>query len=398
MKKTLLGASALVGAASLAAAPALAAEAPEISFSGALAYEGVWSDNDNTEAAGHGLNITGNEQQSELVWEATGTADNGLEYGANVQWRWQRAGGPGAFDEAWMDFSGSFGRLYLGGEDGVTDLVAGTAGHSVQVGTWGTDGNNANRSIAGLGYALSNGATLNTGLHYYNSMAGMNTDSNKIGYVTPSFAGFQAGISYTPDANFLQNTGTNNGAQQKLTEIAVGYGNTFGDVSLKLDASYGMGSDEAGGTTTGATLNNNGTITAGGVTTGDQEDISSFQVGAMVGFAGFSVAASALDNDDSGCASNTPTCDAGDAWNIGAGYSFGPASVSVMYQEAEDDTDGNGRSDESEIFHAGVSYTIAEGLSAYANYYNASISDEGGTTSASSNDADVLILGSRITF
>ena len=107
MKKTLLGASALVGVASFAAAPALAAEAPEISFSGALGYEAVWSDGDQ-EAAGTGLNITGNEQQSELVWSATGTADNGLEYGANVQWRWLGAGaGAGGFDESYMDFRGA---------------------------------------------------------------------------------------------------------------------------------------------------------------------------------------------------------------------------------------------------------------------------------------------------
>jgi len=378
MKKTLMGASALVGVASFAAAPALAAEAPEISFSGALAYEGVWSDND-AEVAGHGFTITGNEQQSELVWAATGTADNGLEYGANVQWRWQRAGGPGAFDEAYMDFSGSFGRIYLGGEDSVSDLVAGTAGHTVQVGAWGTDGNNANRAMAKAGVTT-------TGLHYYQSHAAMAGagDNNKIGYVTPSFAGFQAGIDYTPDGNFLQNGGVNDGAAQQLVNIAAGYSNTFGDVSLTVDAAYGMGDDESNNASAAAEV--------------DNEDISSYQLGAMVGFAGFNVAASYLDNDDSGCPSNAPNCDAGDAWNIGAGYSFGPVGVSIMYQEAEDDTDGNGQQDESEIFHAGVNYTIAEGLSTHANYYNATWDNEGGVGAGNSNDADVLILGSRITF
>lgn len=391
MKKTLLGASALVGVASFAAAPALAAEAPEISFSGALGYEAVWSDGDQ-ESAGTGLNITGNEQQSELVWSATGTADNGLEYGANVQWRWLGAGsGAGGFDESYMDFRGGFGRVYLGSEDGVSDLVAGTAGHTVQVGTWGTDGNNALRAFTVPG-------SMSTTLHYYQSHAGMTSDANKIGYVTPSFGGFTAGISYTPDGNSGQAAGTNNGSAQKVTEIAAGYNGSFGDVSLTVDGSYGFGKDEAGGTVSAATLNPNGTTTAGGVFTGDQEDINAYQLGAMVGFAGFNVAGAWGDNDDSGCTKTTNNCDAGSYWNLGAGYSFGPASVSVMYQEATADPDGDNAEDESEIFHAGVSYTVAEGLSTYANYYNMDFTSDGGTAANSRNEADILILGSRITF
>lgn len=377
MKKTLLGASALVGVASFAAAPALAAEAPEISFSGALGYEAIWSDNDQ-ETAGTGFNITGNEQQSELVWSATGTADNGLEYGANVQWRWLGNGaGAGGFDESYMDFRGGFGRVYLGSEDGVSDLVAGTAGHTVQVGTWGTDGNNALRAFTVPG-------GMNTAVHYYQSHAGMTSDSNKIGYVTPSFGGFSAGISYSPEGNTGQAAGVNDGAAQKVTEIAAGYNGSFGDVSLTVDGSYGFGSDEANNANAAAEI--------------DNEDISAYMLGAMVGFAGFNVAAAYGNNDDSGCASNVNNCDAGDFWNVGAGYSFGPASVSVMYQEGTDDVNGNGRDSESEIFHAGVSYTVAEGLSTYANYYNMDFSADGGLTAANKNEADILILGSRITF
>lgn len=377
MKKTLLGASALIGVASLTAAPAVAAEAPEISFSGALAYEAVVHSGD-IRAAGTGFNITGNEQASELVWEATGTADNGLEYGANVQWRWLGGGAAaGGFDEAWMDFQGGFGRAYVGFEDGISDLVAGTAGHTLQVGTWGTDGNNAARHVSFLG--------MNTKLHYYQSHLGLSGDTNKIGYSTPSFGGFQAGVSFSPEGNAGQATGVNNGALQNNFEFAAGYSNTFGDVSLTLDGAYGIAED------------NTAVAAAAPV---DSENVGSYQLGAMVGFAGFSVAGSWLDNDDSGCPDNVANCDAGDGWNVGAGYSFGPAAVSVMYQQAEDDTDGNGFDDESEIFHAGVSYTIAEGLSTYANYYNFSLENESGAGAgtATSNDADVLILGSRITF
>eukprot|EP00752_Nemacystus_decipiens_P015826 g14136.t1 len=379
MKKSLLGASALVGAASFAAAPAMA-EAPEISFSGALAYEMVIHDGD-IDAGGTGINITGNEQQSELVWEATGTADNGLEYGANAQWRWMRnsAGADrsgGDFDESWIDFSGSFGRVYLGAEDGVSDLVAGTAGHTVQVGAWGTDGNNALRHANLAGAA-------NATLHYYQSHAAMTADANKIGYVTPSFSGFQAGVSFVPDNTAQQQGPVNNGAAQNVFEFAAGYSGTFGDVSVNLDGSYGIGEDNSA---------------IAGATEIGSEDIAAYMIGGMVGFAGFNIAAAYLDNDDSGCPDNVPNCDAGDGWNIGAGYSFGSVGVSAMYQEAENDPDGNGFNDESEIFHAGVNFTIAEGLSAHANYYAMSFDNEAGSAAATNNDADVLILGSRITF
>jgi len=375
MKKALLGASALIGATSLASGPALAAQAPEIQFSGALAFEGVWNDGDQ-EAAGSGFNITGNEQQSELVWEAQGVADNGLEYGANVQWRWQRA--DNGFDEAWIDFSGSFGRVYLGGEDGVTDLVAGTAGHSVQVGTWGTDGNNALRNVNFLG--------IDTGVHYYQSHEGISqaTDNNKVGYVTPSFAGFTAGVSYTPDGNFQQQTGVNDGGAQKITELAAGYSNAFGDVSFTVDGAYAIGEDES----------NNAGVTA----EVENEDIATYQLGALVSFAGVSVAGSYLQEDDSGCPVDVANCESGEAWNVGAGYSFGATGLSVMWQEGESDPDGDGQLDESEIFHAGVSHQLAEGLSAYANYYNFSLQADGGLTQATTNDADILILGSRVTF
>ena len=122
MKKTLLATSALVGATALAAGAANAGEAPVMTFSGNLSYEYIFVDNEIKAANGNdGHIITANEQQSELVWDARGTADNGLEYGANIQWRWARA--DRGFDEAWIDFRGGWGRLFVGAEDGVDGLL-----------------------------------------------------------------------------------------------------------------------------------------------------------------------------------------------------------------------------------------------------------------------------------
>jgi predicted porin len=343
-----------------------------MTFSGALAYEMVINDGDQA-AAGTGFNITANEQQSELVWDAKGSADNGLNYRANIQWRALGNGaGAGAFDETWLDFTGSFGRLYLGAEDGVTDLVAGTAGSSVQVGAWGTDGNNALRHVNFLG--------MDTGLGYYASHAGMTSDANKIGYVTPNMNGFTAGVSFSPNSSNGQQAGSNNDANANAWEFAAAYAGEIDHVSFAVDGSYGV-ADDKGGT--------------GGA---DQEDISAWMIGAKVGFHNFSFAAAYLDNDDSGCPKATQNCDDGDAWNVGASYNFGPGAVSVMYQESEQDTDGNGNDDEVDIFHAGVNYKIAEGLSTHLNAYFFDLDHEAGRTNATSNDATVVILGTRVTF
>ena len=221
MKKTLLATSALIGASVLAAGAATAGEAPVVSFSGALSYEYIFDDNDARAANGSdGHVITANEQQSELVWDARGTADNGLEYGANIQWRAMGVGAAaGAFDEAYLDFRGSWGRLFIGAEDGVDGLIIPDA-NGIQVGTWGTDGNGAIRADNSISTV---GAT--TSLAYYHDPIHYTGDSNKIGYLTPSFSGFQAGVSFAPDpgdtlrSNFAD-AGNGNVAGSNAVELA----------------------------------------------------------------------------------------------------------------------------------------------------------------------------------
>jgi predicted porin len=388
MKKVLLASSALLGASAFAAGSAYA-EKPVMTFSGSLAYEMIFADGDQQDA-GVGHSISANDQMSELVWDAKGSTDAGLNYRANIQWRYTN-GGSGSFDETWLQFSGGWGSIVLGGDDPVSDTVAGTAGHTFQAGTWGTDGNNALRNVNFLG--------LGTATHYYQSSAGMTGDANKISYTTPNFAGFQAGVSYTPQgAAFQQTQQVNNNSNDQVLDIAAGWGGEFGGVGLKIDGSYQWGEDNAGGTVAGFTQNaTTGAITPGGAITGDQEDIGSYMLGGSVTFAGFGLGVGYFDNGDSGVTKGS-NGDAGSGFNVGGSYNFGPATVSLMYQESQDDTDGNGIDDESTIYHAGVTYTIAEGLNAYGSYYNMSLDDEGGRTAATSNDAQVVIIGTRVSF
>ncbi|RVU36250.1 porin [Hwanghaeella grinnelliae] len=373
MKKTLLATSALIGASVLAAGAANAGEAPVVSFSGALAYEYIFTDNENRAAEGHdGHVITANEQQSELVWDARGTADNGLEYGANIQWRWARA--DHNFDEAYLDFRGSWGRMFLGAEDGVDGLIVPDV-NGIQVGTWGTDGNGAARAettMDVIGVSTASG--------YYHDPAHYAGDSNKIGYLTPSFGGFQAGVSFAPDTGDEFQANFAKGSAHNVTELAAAYNGEFSGVGFGIGGSYGFGD-----------ANGSGTGTASGVAI---EDIEAWRIGASVSVAGFSFAADYLDNGDSSCNATSATCDAGDGWSVGAAYSFGPAAVSAAWQTF-DQTLNNGADVELDVFHAGLNYQVAEGLSARINGYHLS-----GESTAVANDPDstVVIVGTRVTF
>lgn len=381
MKKTLLATSALIGASVLVAGAANAGEAPVVSFSGALSYEYIFDDNDARAANGSdGHVITANEQQSELVWDARGTADNGLEYGANIQWRAMGVGAAaGAFDEAYLDFRGSWGRLFIGAEDGVDGLIIPDA-NGIQVGTWGTDGNGAIRADNSISTV---GAT--TSLAYYHDPIHYSGDSNKIGYLTPSFSGFQAGVSFAPDpgdtarSNFADGGnaathGTNN------VELAAAYNGDFGGVGVGIGGSYGFADGNQGGTQS----------SVNGV-----EDVSSWRVGASISVAGFSFAADYLDNGDSLCSSAVGSqCDAGDGWAVGAAYSFGPGAISASWQTS-DETNTAGTDIEVDVFHAGLNYQVAEGLSARINGYHFSSES---TAVANDPDSTVVIVGTRVTF
>ncbi|MAX46963.1 MAG: hypothetical protein CMM78_02025, partial [Rhodospirillaceae bacterium] len=211
--------------------------------------------------------------------------------------------------------------------------------------------------------------------------AAMTGEANKISYSTPNFAGFQAGVSYTPQgAAFQQTQQVNNNANDQVLDFAAGWGGEFGGVGLKFDGSYQMGEDNS--------------ATAGAA---DREDLRSYMLGASITFAGFGLGAGFFDNQESNTAKGS-NGDGGQGFNVGGSYSFGPGSVSLMYQNSTDDLDGNNLEDEATIYHAGVTYTIADGLNAYGSYYNMSIDNEGGNTAANQNDAQVVIIGTRVTF
>lgn len=365
MKQILMGTSALAFAA-LTAGSAMAAEAPELKISGSMEYFFRTSDNDDVNVQGSGSEIALYDSTSEIVFDVNAIADNGLEYGAQVQWRY----GANSIDEAWLEFGGNWGKVYFGDQDGAVDGRQ-IAGASVLAkglhdeGRWmdavdltGNDNDYDDIDTIGL--------------------VGESSDASKIYYETPSFSGFSAAVSYTPDSNSSFGTGNNDDA---------GFDNVW-ETSLAYDANFnGVGFSAMVGALGGDP--NEGTT--GGV---EREDDVAWLAGAMVNYAGFEVAAGYGDRGEHGCVSGT-NCDMGMFYDFGVAYNFDALKVGAAYFHSEANENGLGSDDELDTFGVEANYQIAEGLSTFGGVLWAN-SEDG--DSNDDRDSTVFVVGTALSF
>jgi hypothetical protein len=250
---------------------------------------------------------------SELQVRVNGLTDGGVRYGAKIE---VGVDGPGSatVDEVGLFFSGNFGRIELGRDDGAEDVMF-VGAEDAQAGTGGIDGDTAN---------LNNVQFRDTG------------DAVKATYFTPRIAGFQAGFSWTPDGDDNQNgdgsTSFNNGDDNRKNIAGAGLNwvGVLGPVDLTLSA-VGIWADVKG---------SNGQQNAQGF----RDDQKAYAVGALLGFGGLSGGVSWNQfkgpNDDNGSNGGQ-----GEILSFGLAYGFGPANVSIGY-----DRNWNDNADDSNLF------------------------------------------------
>jgi outer membrane protein OmpU len=305
MKKLLIGSSALVA---LGALPAVAmAEAPSLSMSGAVDLA-MSTGSDSNGASGVGIG-TGNGS-TQIIFDWAGSLDNGLSYGARLDYRFQK----NDVDEQYIFLSGDWGRLHVGGDDGVIDNNV-PGGESVLVGDGGFDGNNHINNPVGNANV---GATLDTATD----------DAMKLSYYSPNFSGFSVGASYIPDVNNSASQ-TGSGIDNSTVNGVEGTDNPQFEGTLAYSGSFDAVGISAG---IGYAYRDGGSA---------YEDATGLMAGATVSFAGFSAGVGYGDKGDTNCEVNA-NCEAGDWINFGLAYSFGPGAVSFSYALAEQDKDGNG--------------------------------------------------------
>ncbi len=338
---------------------------------GEINFQAGFSDNDAAFETGPFSRDMKFANDTEIHLNAEGTTDSGLTYGAVIELEADvtadnRGEGTNA-DKTFIYVEGDIGRAELGNNEGAEAAMAVNAA-SVARGTGGIDGDdefyiNAT-GVGGTATFLIHPdlPTADTG--------GVTEDATKITYYTPSFSGFQAGISFTPDegnggtaAGF---TGELNGDQENVIGGGITYaGNLSDDASIEVGLVGATGSSELATT----------------------EDLSAWQAGVSLSFADFSIAGSYGDWGESGQAvgSNLDT----DFWTAGMAYGNDDYGVSATYISSE------AGSNEFNNLVLSADYSVAEGLTPYVevSFFDA---DEAGT--AVDNSGTAILLGTYLAF
>lgn len=379
MKKILLGTTTLIGAAALFAGAAVAGETPKVTIGGYSDFQVGYSDED-LDAGTRGGAF---RQETELSVKIDAKTDAGLGYGGQIDLDVSNTDDQDNEEtqvgKSFVYLDGMWGRLEGGSNYGVTHTMKVDAA-SIARATGGIDGDfvyflsapaAGTRTLVTPDLALDYGATL----YGDESLEAL----NKVSYYTPRFAGFQAGISYLFDTD-PQNRGVLTGAPARGTNGAgqvdnvwlgaLSYDNKFGDFAFAAAATGEWGDGE----------------------TQTTEDLASWNIGAKVGYMGFSVAGSYGDLGDGttilGASSETSY------WTAGAAYEFGPFGVSATYMNSTTDTPALADNDFDNL-SIGVDYKLAPGLTPYAEVSFVSVDQ---AVAASDNDATIFIAGTQLAF
>jgi len=335
----------------------------DILLGGDAYFQGAYVDQDDNA----GLRKTEFANRFRLTVTPTAKADNGLEYGARLRLR--AAGGTNNnratdSDRAFMFVNGGFGTIQAGVINGLSDEY-GIIGPNVE----GIEGSpdaqflNYYANANGAPYVLGSLRTLESG-----------DASSKIIYLTPSFAGFQVGAAYTPvygSSNTDINRRKNSTAYRDMGEVQATYKGEFGGVGLEASAAYQFAKAAS-----------------------QLEDLSSVHVGANLSYAGFKVGGSYAFSGDSGYAKGTRGVDDQQVWIVGANYDFGSVILAATYTDAKGiDSDFAGLNSRAHVWQAGVTYTVAPGLTTGLEY---SYLDNkvGGVN----NDANIVLWDTRFAF
>ncbi len=335
MKKILLATTALIMAS---ATPSFAKL--EVTVGGFASFQAAMFDNDA------GNNSTRDFQsESQIAVHADGVAENGLQYGAKVLLNTSTSDGTPNSEKVALYLAGGWGRVEMGDDYGAEELIV----YAPTVGIGQINGSYDDFVIAAdRGHALND-------RRKHNFTALGSGKSTKVTYYTPRVAGFQAGVSYAPEYDqgesvvFTKNTTL----FSDMYELGLNYEGQYQDVMFKAGANYNGGS-------------------APGVA-GVDEDLSTWGLGAQVGYKGFKFGGGYTDQGDSGSTAGL-TKDDVKSYNVGLTYENGPWGVGVSYVDIDLNDNGDahalvtdGLGGTYSAVAMGGTYAVAPGLSVGAD-------------------------------
>lgn len=385
MKKILLGTTTLVGAAALFAGAAMA-EVPKVTLGGTIDWQvGVMSDDQDDVNAGGVAGVSQRAQafrnDTEINLAVDGKADNGLGYGALIELEADVTNdadtdGTNA-SRTFIYMEGSWGRVELGSNYGPQRTMEVDAG-TIARATGGIDGdwyyfaNNLN-TVAYI-------AKPDLPLDYGQFAGGFGNEAqenvNKIVYYTPRFSGFQLGLAYAPNdrdrGQTIDRTDTNIMRSEEIFMGGVNWEGKWDQLGIKLAATGEMGDAESA----------------------LYDDLTAWNLGAKLTYAGFSFAGSYGDWDESNRL-KTSSADENDYWTLGGAYEHGPYGISVTYMTSDYDNGAGTVENEFDNLVVGADYKLAPGLTPYAEI---SFYDFDATGTINDNDGTVFLLGTQLNF
>lgn len=406
MKKHLLGTTALAAAAGLVAlaAPTSADAAERLKLGVAGYFQAYYAFVDQKQTG------TGEPAESRREWDLfregeihfTGEVplDNGMRIGVHVELEAETCADD--IDESYLYFQGSFGKIIVGSENSAAYLLS-VGAPTVDANFDGADPNYRIFQVGGNRAAATQ--------QYAPTMSG---DSEKITYLSPRFAGFQVGVSYTGDNSEEATVGQvkarggsfagmptddDIGEQQDIIEVGVNYEQKFNDFGILAGATYGWGSLEDRGSCA-AVPPGPGGVPPGVPASCNFDDQEQWSVGLNVTFAGFTIGAGYFW-DNAGIRSN------GDREAIAAGinYRIGPLLLGASYlhltqEQGTGATAGGSRDDEIDRYLVGARYTFHPGMEARASvhYYDLDGANNTATGANDRNDAFAVVGGIVVSF
>lgn len=406
MKKLLIATTAVAGLA-MFATPAMA-QGLSLDLGGFYRGYALNMDDDAPAAAGsfRDFNL---RHDSEVYFTGEVTLDNGMTVGVHNEIDLGHEGAANTIfndttDETYAYFSGNWGRVNLGREDGAQYLlqVAAPSADSNVDGLrqyFGGFNSYAGDRLAGLidfgthaiaggaGGALS-GSINGLGQDYANDMGRY---TNKITYFTPKFNGFQAGVSYAPEVtNGVQAINQNLHGQasdddagdfEDLWEVAARWDGEFNGVGLSFGAGYGHASTEVN-------------AAAGAI---GSDDRTQWNVAAAATWNQFS--AGVVYKEDNHGITGAGAFDQEETWAFGLAWDNGPWHAGASYMNSDYEFQGATRDPELDRFTIGGGYEFGPGMSfrgavAFGEYDNILAAPGAGD----SRDFTQVTLGTEVNF
>jgi predicted porin len=346
-----------------------AAERIKLTLSGYFQEWGVATEQDfktratpTSPRAKQPTNTVTQKHNSEICVIGQTTLDNGLTIGVNVQIEANTSSDQ--VDESYLFVqSPTAGQIIVGDENNAGYLLHVTApdgGISLD------SGDLPNIRALELGnIPTAQGGTTSTPFFdtplWTTNLRLLDNDSGKFTYITPRFAGFQAGISYIPE---FTNGGDNNSALKRFgtgdNVNATGVGRSQG---INNGISPGLNfTDTFGGVgvqaSAGALWANTGSGYAAPLT-GHTKDLNAYNAGLQLSFAGFSVGGGWMYVPQGQGPQYKLN---GQAWTVGAAYEFGPYKVGIDYEYGDNNGTSTGGKSRLDTGVVSGTYTLGPGI------------------------------------